>query len=548
MLRYRYYFLLIALTFFVGFGIVNPGWKFQSNTGSVQELSSLQSIFKDVTATTGLPEMSAAAIAFGDFDNDGWVDMLAGGRLFKNTSTSTQISFQEVTLRLSPAPLAGGALFVDIDNNGLLDILTTKGLVYKQYGKNIFIESSRLMDFRLPSGVHTLSLVDFNGDGWIDVFAGMDEVSITSFVPPVSYINESGHRLTKYKQSIFESLPNYVRGIAFADYNNDGKKDGYFSNYRLKPNNLFRMSEIIMTDEAPNRGVAGIIDPKKFYDSTVDGYFGPRYGHTISSGWADLDNDGNLDLWVSNLVHKYVGIKKDGSYDLRGYYCDDSKIYRSMGPPDYNFKDMRPTSGIDYKPIGPYGKFIGDELWAHTTIADFDNDGFQDVYVSQVYDLDYSYSLLYKNLGEFKFQDVSADQGTRVFDSYAAAWADLNNDGKMDLVQSGRIKNGVAPAIRVLENVMPTTNNYLKIKLKGHRSGTVPVTAQIRVYHDKGMMMRQQESVIGTMSQQNDPTVHFGLGQIRFINRIEVRWPTGKVQTLRNIDVNQLLVIEEDKI
>lgn len=543
-----YYFPIVALTFVLGFWVVNPERNFQANGLVIQDHSSLRPMFKDVTATTGLPPVAASGIAFGDYDNDGWVDMLAGGRLFRNTSSAAQISFQDMTSLLSATPLEGSALFVDLDNNGLLDILTTKGLVFMQNNANAFVESSRLMGFSLPIGVHTLSLVDFNGDGWIDIFAGMSEVSISSFVPPVSYVNEYGRRLKRYKQSIFETMPNYVRGIAFADYNNDGKKDGYFSNYRLKPNNLYRVSDLILMDDAPRLGVAGIIDPKKFYDETKKSYYGPRYGHTISSVWADLNNDGLLDLWVSNLVHKYVGSQSNGGYDLRGYYCDDSKIYRNQGPPLYMFTDVRPMSGINYKPIGPHGKFIGDELWAHTAIADFDNDGLQDVYVSQVYDLNYSNSLLYRNLGNFKFQDVSAAQGTRVFDSYAAAWADLNNDGKMDLVQSGRLKNKEAPAIRVLENVMPATNNYLKVKLKGYRSGTVPVTAQVRIYHGKGVMMRQQESVVGTMSQQNDPTIHFGLGQVNLIHRIEVRWPSGKIQNLKNVDANQTLVIEENRI
>lgn len=536
---------LVAGCFLVGFQISNPT---EGNPVESVDLSSTASQFQDVTAAAGIPRLHTTTIVFGDYDNDGWVDLLAAGRLFKNDSDNNTIRFTDVTSSVGIQDLKGAPLFVDIDNNGLLDILTTKGQAFVQVSAGRFVESSKALRFELPDHAHALSIVDVNKDGLMDVIAGFAEPKFGDpLLPPKLYLNIKGKQLVDATPATFMQNPNYLRGVAVADYDNNGQTDAYFSNYRLRPNNFYTLNPKVMMDKAPLLNVQGAHDPKKFYDNTRKAYYGPQYGHTIASIWVDLDNDGNLDLWVSNLVHKFVGINSKGTFDQRGYLCDDSKIYRNTGHPFYRLIDVRADSGIPYRPIGDFTKYKGDELWAQTTAADFDNDGLLDVYISQVYDLAYSYSVLYKNKGGFKFQEVSAAQGTRVFDSYAGAWADLNNDGKMDLVQSGRLRNKEAPAIRVLKNVMGDENSYLRVQLTGTRSGKQAVAAQVRVYHVGGVFLRQVDGVTGTMNQQNDPTLHFGLGQVKEISKVEVRWPSGKVQVLDQVSVNSTLQIEEPR-
>ncbi|CAE77984.1 CRTAC1 family protein [Bdellovibrio bacteriovorus] len=536
---------VIAVCFLLGFKVANPEG---APRAGKEDLSSTASQFQDVTGATGIPKVHSGTIVFGDYDGDGWVDMLAAGRLFRNVSNSSNIRFTDVTDSVGIVDLKGAPLFVDIDNNGLLDILTTKGQAFVQVSAGRFVESSKALRFALPDHAHDMAIVDVNKDGLMDVLVGFAEPKFGDpLLPAKMYLNIKGKHFLEANPSMFAQNPNYLRGIAVADYDNNGQTDAYFSNYRLRPNNFYTLNPTIMVDKAPLLNVQGAYDPKKFYDSSRKEYYGPRYGHTIASIWADLDNDGNLDLWVSNLVHKFVGMTPKGTFDQRGYLCDDSKIYRNTGHPSYRLIDVRAESGIPYRPIGDFSKYKGDELWAQTTAADFDNDGLLDVYISQVYDLAYSYSVLYKNTGKFKFQDVSAVHGTRVFDSYAAAWADLNNDGKMDLVQSGRAKNKEAPAIRVLQNVMGDGNNYLRVQIKGTRSGTQAVAAQVRVYHSGGVFLRQVDGVTGTMNQQNDPTLHFGLGSVKNISKVEVRWPSGKVQVLDNVSVNSTLKIEEPR-
>lgn len=170
--------------------------------------------------------------------------------------------------------------------------------------------------------------------------------------------------------------------------------------------------------------------------------------------------------------------------------------------------------------------------WRISSSADFDNDGLVDTYVPQTYNIEYAHSLLFKNKGNFRFEDVG--NGIRVIDSYAGAFADLNNDGRQDLVVSGRLKLNAEPSLRVYKNISQNSNNFIKFKLLGEQSGTYPVGAQIRIKHKNGIFVRQFEGNTGTLNQQNDPIIHFGLGRNVEIQSVQVVWPSGIKQNLKS--------------
>lgn len=498
--------------------------------------------FQDVTLSAGVDPAHSQTIVMGDFNNDGKVDFIAAKRLYQNTSSRDHVSFKDVTDQYG-LNIQGLPMFMDVNNDGLLDIVTTKNQLWIRKS-NKFVESAAKMNLTIPDDAHTLAFGDINGDGYADLIVGRNEIyknNSFTFVPPKIFINNQGKSFTDVSAKYhMEKYPAYVRGIHFADYDNDGKIEIYFSNYRLRPNFLFADGKNI----AANTNTQGEYDQNRHYDSHLKKKLGPSFGHTIGSVWADMNNDGNLDLFVSNLVHKYVGESSKGGYDYRGYLCDDSKVYKNTGAPYYTFQDMRKTSGLPVMPIGGKGVYKGDELWAHATASDFDNDGFIDFYVSQVYNLDYAKAKLFKNKGNFTFKDVST-WTPQVIDSYAGAWGDINNDGKMDLIVSGRETVGATPQLKVLLNIHENENNYLKVRLFGKKSGTIPVATQVRLYHDNGIFMRQVDGVTGTMNQQNDPVLHFGLGKVKKINKIEVRWSSGKKQTLLVKRVNTTLEIAE---
>lgn len=517
----------------------------------LRETASTQKpIFEDVTHKTGISTKHSTAITVGDYDNDGKIDVIAHNKLYRNVSMGGEIKFSDVTVGAGLTKLTGMPVFIDVNNDGQMDIITTKGQLFIQKNK-AFTEKSAQYGLKMASDAMTVSFGDINGDGFPDLIVGRSETyknNVFSFVPPQVFLNVGGKSFKDVSaQQGMNKFAAYTRGVSWADYNNDKSPDIYFSNYRLKENFLFHTHQGKMNDVAKKVGVQGELDPNRYFDNHLQKKFGPKFGHTIGSVWADFNNDGNLDLFVSNLVHKFVGMPKNkDNYDYRGYVCDDSKVYKNTGAPHYHFIDVRKQSGLPTKPIGDYSVYKGDELWAHATAADFDNDGLVDIYVSQVYNLNYAYSLLFKNKGNFRFQNLT-NLGPKVYDSYAGAWADFNNDGKMDLIVSGRNAVDAPHQIHIFKNVVDNDNNYLRIKLVGKKSGTTPVTTQVRVFHKNGQFLKQVEGVTGTLNQQNDPTLHFGLGKIEAIDRVEITWSSGLKQVKKNIKPNKTYVFTEGK-
>lgn len=501
--------------------------------------------FLDVTATAGLAVgADTTSLVFGDYNRDGQVDMIASSRLYKNISKEN-IKFQDVTAEVGLSRLNGNPVFVDINNDSRLDILTTGGQIYIQNIHGQFDEHSKNFGVKLPEKINAISFVDLNRDGFVDFFYAQAEThnaGATEFyhLPVKVYRNIAGQGFLDISNEFnFVANPSYTRSMVWSDYDQDGKPDGFFANYRLKPSFFLKNSADRFLDIGAKNGTAGPYDPNKFFDRHYSRYFGPHYGHAIGALWADLDNDGYFDLWVSKLAHKaaYYG-------DVRGYYCDDSKIFKNSGAPEFKFTDMREPSGIPILPLVRSGT-VYEELWAHSTSADYDNDGFVDVYVTQVYNLAYAYSHLFRNAGNFKFSDQS--QALKVFthDTYAAGWADLNSDGRMDLIVGGIIQGTTKRHIRVFENTSENGHHYLKIRLEGNASGKNPVTASVKLTTAQGIQVRQYEGTVGTMSQQNDPTLHFGLGQQTEVQKIEVIWPSGQSQEIVNPQIDTTLIIEE---
>jgi enediyne biosynthesis protein E4 len=509
-----------------------------------------------------LLETTGCGVAFYDYDNDGWLDIfLVNGtrlegfpagqeptnHLFKNNRDGT---FTDVTKKagLVRSGWGQGVCVGDYDNDGFDDLFVTyfgKNVLYHNNGNGTFTDVSEKAGVadkgkRWNTGC---AFVDYDRDGRLDLFVAnyIDMDLRTAPVPEsgpclykgvmvacgppglnggknILYHNNGDGTFTDVseKSGILKANGTYGLGVLTADLDNDGWPDIYVANdstasalYQNKKNGTF-------TDIALEVGCALSADGK------------PQAGMGISA--ADYDLDGNLDLVKTNFAG------------------DTPSLYHNLG--GANFEDTTFQGGL-----GKHTQYLG---WG-CGFFDMDNDGWADILIcnGHVYpeveqlktEAGYPQrKLLYKNLRNGRFDDVSYDAGQGISTPVAArgcAFGDFDNDGDLDVVV-----NTVNDFPQLLRCDSTTGNNWIKIKTIGTKSNRSGIGARIKcITHLPGekALHPQIDEVRsgGGYFSQNDLRVHFGIGKAEKVELLEIRWPSGVVETLRDIKPNQLIFVKE---
>ena len=441
--------------------------------------------FVDRTAHHGLTLDSSPA-TWADIDGDGFVDLNCGGTLWQNIGGEQFVYAGTIV----------GGVFGDFDNDGDLDLFTTGNrTLYRNNGDFSFVEHPFP---ELPMAwCRGASWADYDKDGYLDLYVSGYEETGVQYWPDVIVRNNTDSTFSVvWTQPPTELAPG--RGVTSCDFNEDGHIDIYVSNYRLEANRLWlNNGSGSFTDVAADYGVAGAAP-----------FWG--YAHTIGSAWGDLDNDGHFDLFVGNFAHP------------AGYFYPDdprqpeSQFLKNLGSDgSYHFQDMSSAAGLAYQ-----------ESYASPALADYDNDGDLDLFLTTA--PDYSdQAVLYRNDGNWQFADVTSTEGLAgITPSYQAAWADFDKDGDLDLVTGAKLFVNQG-----------NSNHYLKVRLIGDPNSLVNLTAigsQVRIDFDGYILTRQVEA--GTSERnQNDMTLHFGLGGRTAPVNVEVRWPNGQTHTRANV-------------
>ena len=452
-------------------------------------------LFRDVTEEVGLSGGGHAAWA--DFDGDGWVDVLIGGTLFRNIEGER---FERVEL---PEGVGStGGTWGDATNDGNLDLFTfgASFALALNSGDGTFTRSDGLPDIPIARS-RGACWVDVTGNGLLDLYVGGYETWQEEVYVDVILINEGDGRFSIGWQSSSEGKRS-ARGVTAADFNDDGRADIYVSNYRLQPNYLWlNTGSVPLPEAAAELGVAGVAKSEIGY---TGGIRYPVSGHTIGSAWGDLDNDGLIDLFVGNFSHPPA-------------YQDRPQFLRNTGPPDWSFEDMSATAALAWQ-----------ESYASPALADFTNDGYLDLYFTTVYAGDHS--VLYRNQGGWSFTDVTEESGIEAVRTYQAAWADYNNNGRLDLLTGGRL----------YENALEDAGNWVRLKLEGPGSA-IGAVARLRL--EDMTLTRHVESSTGE-GNQNEMVLHFGLGDHEGPVEVEITWPGGDRQSL-TVPANELTTIAQ---
>jgi hypothetical protein len=292
-------------------------------------------------------------------------------------------------------------------------------------------------------------------------------------------------------------------GVGSADYNNDGWMDIYVANDHMV-NYLYENQE---GKGFKDVGIATGTAFNQVGEATI----------SMSVDFADFNGDGLLDLFVSD----------DG-------YCS---LFSNQG--DGVFSEMSYHAGI----AQASGQHVG---WA-TAFIDFDNDGDKDLFKvnGELKHLYGQEDQLFENTGDGKFNDISIESGAHFQEekvSRGACFGDYDNDGDIDVYIVNLDDKGI-----LLRNDKGNRQNWLILDLEGRVSNRDAIGARVQITVAGVTHIDQKKGGCGYLSQ-NDPRLHFGLGGATTIDKIEIIWPSGRVQVLENIPANQIIAVKEEEV
>ncbi|TKJ40750.1 hypothetical protein CEE37_07235 [candidate division LCP-89 bacterium B3_LCP] len=478
--------------------------------------------FKDVTSRYGLGDVRASRVAWGDANGDGFDDLLLGGkRLFINRLGNIFIEVSD-SCGIAGNGIRGG-VWADVDLDGDLDLYCAAN-GGKNGGDRLFLNDGndrgnvpRFRDvtdifsqIRDGSPTEGAAWGDLQGDGRPDLYVGNYETSSQELgkgTPDYLYLNIPdedsllGFSLQKLgpdsgiQPPFGENLCG--RGVAWGDFDGDDHQDVYVSNYRLQENLLWSVnSDGVISNKARYYGIAG----KEF-----EGW----WGHTIGSEWADFDNDGDLDLFSSNLAHpRYIE------------FSHRSCLYENRLNKEEFFYDIRGDWGIKYE------ETHSDPAW-----GDVDGDGDLDLFITSIYPDRRSFLYL-NDLEAETFKDVTYLAGVRITNGWGCAFSDFDNDGDLDLIV------GSGEGVRLFRNDA-TNHHWIEVELDvpGSAYGT-----KVTVKCGKKQIYRELSGGKGTTSQHSN-TLYFGLGSYDKPVNIEVRYPWGGRVKLKKVQPDQKVVV-----
>jgi len=481
----------------------------------------------------------------------------------------------------------GGAVFLDYDQDGFIDIYASSGTwlegfsngekpaelpgnhLYRNRGDGTFEDVTKKAGVGGPWYSMGVSSSDFNNDGYPDLY-------LSNYGPNVLFKNNGNGSFSDITKRANVGGGNKCSvGAVWFDYDNDRFLDLYVGNYlEFDPDYKYYY--------APD-GFPGPMayDAQKdvLYHNNGDGTFEDVTekmgiddidGRSMGVGAADYDADGFVDVFVANdhtlnyLWHNDMGqgftdrgtmsgtafsqageatvsmsvdfadFNDDGLLDL--FVSDDTycSLYENLG--NGIFSDRGIASNISMSAA----QFVG---WS-SSFTDYDNDGDVDIFktngaLKHLYGQE---DQMFQNEGGGKFRDISLELGRYFHEEFVgrgACLGDYDNDGDLDIFIVNLNDRCV-----FLRNNKGNRNNWLLLKLTGTTSNKDAIGARIKVTAGGKTLTAQKKNTTGYLSQ-NDPRVHFGLAKNEMAQKIEITWPSGKVQTLENIKANQILEITE---
>ena len=500
-------------------------------------------------------------------------------------------------------PLGGGAAFLDYNNDGLQDIYLVNGAdlpplaerqsdgvepprnaLYRNNGDGTFTDVAGTAGVADTGYGMGCAVGDYDNDGFPDLY-------VTNFGANVFFHNNGDGTFTDITRETGTGDTRWGTSCAFVDYDNDGFLDLYVTNY---------VKYTIESDQiCMNKGARVYCDPRlyegeldilyhnngdgTFTDVTEPAGFSKAAGRGLALAWGDYDDDGDMDIYIANdadqnfLYHNNGdGTFTDVSLTAGVGFSEDGEAENGMGADfgDYdndghldlvvtNFQDQTNTlyhnegNGLfsDVSYASKIGTMSLPYLAWGVGFCDYDNDGYQDLFIAnghldanvQAFNPTGFYeqpNLLFQNNRDGTFDEVGVDSGLGMRlekVSRGFAYADYDNDGDLDLLVTN-----LKGTPDLLEN-RGGQNRWLTLKLIGTRSNRDAIGARVKVTAGNLTQIREVRSGSSYLSQ-NNMRLHFGLGEYRQVDWLEIRWPSGLQEHLEGVKPNQALTLVEGNV
>jgi hypothetical protein len=488
-----------------------------------------------------------------------------------------------------------GITVFDYNNDGLMDIYLMNGTylegisdpagrgnkdshneLYKNNGNGTFTEVSKIAGVQGHQWSMAAGAIDLDKDGYQDLY-------VLNYGPNVFYHNNGNGTFSDITSSLGLAGPDKLNGfikwsigVAFWDYNLDGRLDAMVGNFlAFDPKYFSPGSPDMMPSPAEYNGQESIL-----YEQLSDGKFSDvtkkknlSYPDSKCMGLTvfDYDDDGDLDIFQANDhqlnflfrddngVYKEVGVQSgvaansqgkgtgsmhgsvgdvdgDGLIDILVTDLDYGALYKNMG--NGLFVDITEESGVA-------AAMAGKSAWG-AQLFDYDNDGDLDIVAANgtAEELVLQYPLLLENDGKGKFKNTGKDHGTYFSTKRSGrglAVMDYNNDGNLDIIIS-HLDNGGTPAL--LRNNGGNGNHWLGLTLKGKDGPASAIAAKVTVTAGGKKQVLVNQWATSYLSN-NDPRLHIGLGKEKQIDQLEINWTNGKKEVYNKIETDRYITIME---